>query len=142
MKRAASGAAVLAVFVLLVAACGGGSKKSEEGETEGGKATVAGVSANDHGSKEVSDEAEVELDDFYFEPTVLKGKAGSTVKLELKNEGGVEHNFTIDSQQIDQDVEAGEDAEVTVTIPASGELSFYCKYHKSMGMAGALEPSG
>jgi plastocyanin len=43
---------------------------------------------------------------------------------------------------IDQDLEAGEDAKVTVTIPQSGEVSFYCKYHKSQGMAGALSASG
>jgi plastocyanin len=127
--------------VLLAAGCGGygGSKsKSSSSESEGGKTTVAGVSANNHGTKSVSGEAEVELDDYYFEPTVLKGKPGSSVTLELKNEGSVEHNFTIDSQGIDKDLEAGEDAKVSVTIPKSGVVSFYCKYHKSMGMAGAL----
>jgi plastocyanin len=106
------------------------------------KTTIAGLSANDHGVKQVSGEAEVELDDFYFEPTVLKGKPGAKVTLELKNEGKTEHNFSIDDQMIDQDLEAGESAKVTVTIPQSGEVSFYCKYHKSQGMAGALSASG
>jgi plastocyanin len=64
------------------------------------------------------------------------------VTLELKNEGKTEHNFSIDDQMIDQDLEAGESAKVTVTIPQSGEVSFYCKYHKSQGMAGALSASG
>jgi plastocyanin len=41
----------------------------------------------------------------------------------------------------DQDVDAGEKAEVTVTIPQSGKLAFYCKYHKQLGMAGALGAS-
>ena len=72
----------------------------------------------------------MELDDYYFKPTVLKGSPGQKVTLELENEGSVEHNFTIDSQGIDKDLEAGEDAKVTVTIPKSGALSFYCKYHK------------
>jgi plastocyanin len=131
--------------VLLAAGCGGygGSKsKSSSSESEGGKTTVAGVSANNHGTKSVSGEAEVELDDYYFEPTVLKGKPGQKVTLELENEGKVEHNFSIASQGVDQDVEAGEDAKVTVTIPKSGALSFFCKYHKSMGMAGALTSGG
>jgi plastocyanin len=136
---------MLGLAVVLVAAgCGGYGGKSKSSSTEssggggGGKTTIAGVPANNHGTKSVSGEAEVELDDYYFEPTVLKGKPGSSVTLELKNEGSVEHNFTIDSQGIDKDLEAGEDAKVSVTIPKSGVVSFYCKYHKSMGMAGAL----
>ena len=142
MKRA-----FLAVaFVVLVAAgCGGSSKTtSSSGGSEGGggKKTIAGVPANDHGNKNVSGEAEVELDDFYFEPTVMHGKPGSQVTLELKNEGSTEHNFSIDSEGINKDVEAGEDAKVTVTFPKSGVLSFYCEYHKSMGMAGALAAGG
>ena len=137
VRRAALAFGVLA---LLAAGCGG-SKKSESGESEGQKTTIAGVSANDHGSKRVSGSAEVELDDYYFEPTVLEGAPGSKVKLELKNEGSVEHNLSIDAQKIDQDVDAGESASVTVTIPQSGEISLYCKYHKSKAMAGALAAS-
>jgi plastocyanin len=90
----------------------------------------------------VSGTTEVELDDYYFEPTVLKGKPGAKVTLELKNEGKVEHNFSLDAQHIDKDLDAGKSATVTVTLPQSGELSFYCKYHKSRGMAGALAASG
>ena len=141
MKRAFLAVAFL---VLLAAGCGGSSSGSSSSESGGGggKKTIAGVPANDHGSKNVSGEAEVELDDFYFEPTVLRGKPGSQVTLELRNEGSTEHNLTIDSQSIDKDVEAGEDAKVTVTFPKSGQLSFYCKYHKNMGMAGALAAGG
>jgi plastocyanin len=145
MKRAILSAATVMLLASTAAGCGGGSSKSAsttESSGGGGKKTIAGVQANDHGSKAVSRETEVELDDFYFKPTVLQGKAGSRVTLELKNEGSTEHNFSIDSQGIDKDVEAGEDAKVTVTIPQSGEISFYCKYHKSMGMAGALAVGG
>ena len=138
MARLLPAASALTALLFLVAGCGG-SKKSE---TEGAKTTIAGVSANDHGTKEVSGKTELELDDHYFEPTVLTGKPGARVTLELKNEGSVEHNFSIDSQGIDKDVEAGESAVITVTIPRSGAVSFYCKYHKSMGMAGALETTG
>ena len=141
MKGALAAACALLLVGLLTAGCGG-SKKSGAGESEGMKKTIAGVSANDHGTKAVSGETEVELDDFYFEPTVLKGKPGAKVTLELKNEGKTEHNFSIDDQMIDQDLEPGKDAKVTVTIPPSGEVSFYCKYHKSKGMAGALSASG
>jgi plastocyanin len=142
MTRGVSGAAFLCVLTVFAVGCGGSKKSEAGGESEGKKATIAGISANDHGTKQVSGETEVELDDYYFEPTVLKAKPGSKVKLELKNEGKVEHNISIDDQNLDQDLEPGESATVTVMVPQSGEVSFYCKYHKSMGMAGALAASG
>jgi plastocyanin len=144
MKRAITAGAIL-MLAAAAAGCGGSSKSTSTGESGGGgggKKTIAGVPANDHGSKNVSGEAEMELDNFYFDPTLLRGKPGSQVTLELKNESSTEHNFSIDAQGIDKDVEAGEDAKVTVRFPKSGELSFYCKYHKTMGMAGALAAGG
>jgi plastocyanin len=128
---------LLAVVTVLAAGCGGGS---DEGEGEGGTTTIAGVAASDHGTTDAAgmDELSVELDDNYFEPTVIKGSPGQKLKLELENEGSAEHNFGLTDQGIDQDVEAGEKAEVTVTIPESGEISFVCKYHEQLGMAGAL----
>ena len=67
---------------------------------------------------------------------------GIGVTLELKNEGKTEHSFTVDLQGIDKDIEPGDEGEVTVSIPKSGVISFYCKYHKSSGMAGALAVEG
>jgi plastocyanin len=144
--------AVLALgLVPLLAGCGssGSSSTTTEssgggGESEGGTTTVGGLQANNHGTKsvETSGKTEVELDDFYFEPTVLEGTPGQKVMLELKNEGKVEHSFTVDSQGIDKDIEPADEGEVAVTIPESGAISFYCKYHKSSGMAGALAVEG
>jgi plastocyanin len=150
MKR---GVVIVAACLLLLAAagCGSSSSSSSGGTTTegsggggGGQKTIAGVQANDHGTKvvEAKGKTEVELDDFYFKPTVLEGKPGEKVKLELKNEGNTEHSFTIDSQGIDQDIQPGDEAEVDVTIPKSGVVSFYCKFHKSSGMAGALAVTG
>jgi plastocyanin len=130
---------LVAALVLVAAGCGGGGGGESE-EDEGGTTSIAGVAANDHGTADATgkDELEVELDDNYFEPTVIKGTPGSQLKLELENEGGSEHNFSLSDQNIDQDVEPGEKADVTVTVPQSGEVSFVCKYHEQLGMAGAL----
>ena len=144
------GVVIVAGALLLLAAAGCGSSSSNSsgttsegsGSGSGGQKTIAGVKANDHGTKTVAKETEVELDDYYFEPTVIQGKAGQKVSLELKNEGKVEHSFTIDSQGIDKTLGPGEDAKVTVMIPPSGAVSFYCKFHKSSGMAGALAVKG
>jgi plastocyanin len=149
MRRALMFAA-LALTVAAAAGCGGSSGGSNAGSTSepsgsgggGGQINAAGVQANNHGSKSASGETKVELDDYYFEPTVLKGSAGQKVTLELENEGSAEHTFTVDSQGIDKELQPGDEAKVTVTIPKSGAVSFYCKFHKTEGMAGALVANG
>jgi uncharacterized cupredoxin-like copper-binding protein len=90
---------------LIATAC----SQSESEEADAGTITVAGMSANDHGTKDVSGESELdlELDDFYFEPTLLTGTAGQTVTIELENEGDAKHNFSLPDQAVDQDVESG-----------------------------------
>ena len=146
------------VFVLAVAlvgsACskksstttptGGASETTTEAsptETESeGSITIGSDSANDHGTKDVSGQSsfELELDNFYFDPTALKGTAGAQLTLELKNESSALHNFSLPDQNVDQDVQPGQSVEVTVTIPQSGFAEFFCKYHKASGMVGEL----
>jgi plastocyanin len=145
--------AAMTLAVVAAAGCGGYGGGSKAGSTSegsgsggggggGGQINAAGVQANDHGSKSASGETKVELDDYYFEPTVLKGSPGQKITLELENEGSAEHTFTVDAQGVDQELEPGDEAKVTVTIPKSGAISFYCKFHKDEGMAGALVANG
>jgi plastocyanin len=136
------GVLALAVLLLGTACSKSNSSSTAEGGEGGGSITLpGGDTAENHGTADLSgkDEADVELDDFYFDPTVITGDPGSKVKLDLENEGSTEHNFSIDDQKLDQDVEPGEKQEVTITIPKSGEVEFYCKYHRSSGMAGELK---
>jgi plastocyanin len=129
------------VLVLAVAGCG--ESKSAGGHTgTGSRVRIAGLEANDHGTKQVGEEAVLTLHDYYFSPTVIEAKFGSKVTLELRNAGQVEHNFSVPAQGISKNLAPGEDAEVTVRIPVGGAVSFFCSFHKSEGMAGALEPSG
>ena len=95
---------------------------------------------NDKGTGTVKDggDLEMELDDFYFGPTFVTGPAGAKVKVDLSNEGEKAHTFTIDSAKIDQRLDPGQKATVEVTLPASGNLAFYCKFHVSGGMQGAF----
>src|SRR6516165_8313528 len=114
----------------------------------GAGATVAGKSkppvkltgkVNNHGTKAVKGTSiEVEQDDYYFEPTFIKAKPGSSVTIELKNEGKTEHNFSITDTTISQDVMPDQKATVTVTVPASGHLAFFCRFHQTFGMQGAI----
>ncbi|HXF71927.1 MAG TPA: cupredoxin domain-containing protein [Actinomycetota bacterium] len=144
-------AAVLAL-ALLASACGGGAASGGGGggsspsaaggsSPSGGALTIGGEEANDHGSRDVSGETEVRLeaDDFYFEPTVLEGSAGQQLTIEVENEGNATHTFTIDEQGIDEELSPGGSATVTVTFPDSGQVVFYCRFHRTQGMLGALE---
>ena len=130
------------VLILALAACGGSSKSKESEQAT--TTTIGGQAVESHGTKDVSGETgkvEIEMYDYYFEPTVLKGTPGQKVTLELKNTGNNAHTFTVSEQSVDQEVQPGDEAEADVTFPQSGELTFVCKFHQSSGMVGALEPS-
>ena len=119
--------------VLVAAACGGDNSGSSAPASIPGK-------VNSHGTKDVKDgqTLEMEADDYYFGPTFLKGPAGAKVTLELQNEGKAKHTFTIDDQKIDQQLDPDARATVSVTLPASGTLVYYCHFHQNQGMQGAL----
>jgi plastocyanin len=143
--RGALGFTAALALVLALAACGGYGSSDKGDEGEGGSTTIGGMTAELHGTKDVSDETgkvEIEMYDDYFEPTVLKGTPGQTVTLELKNEGANPHTLTISDQNVDQEVQPGDEAEADVTFPETGELTFVCRFHESKGMIGALEVSG
>jgi plastocyanin len=138
---------LIAAALALSASCGGGSEDGggEPAESSGGTVTLDGIPANDHGTEEVSGTVGVEVGDYYFEPTVLVGAPGSTIKLELTNNGALEHNITADIPQVDaavpldQDIRSGGGtATVELTFPDSGQFVFICKYHEGKAMAGAL----
>jgi plastocyanin len=141
---------LLVVASLGVAACGGSSYDSSSSSsssttkaTSGGGYGSGGGSSNTTASNSASGKkVEVEMYDNYFGPKTISGKPGSTVTVELKNEGQREHNFKIDGQKAaDADVEPGEDGKATVKIPSSGSVQFYCEYHKGLGMVGTVKAS-
>ena len=133
-------------LVFVAAGCGGSSKSSSSDESESTTSTtIMGTQVQSHGVKDVSSESgkvEVELDDYYFDPTILKGTPGQKVELELKNEGKTTHTFTIAEQSINKEIQPGDETEVEVTFPKSGALKFVCTFHQSQGMVGALVTSG
>jgi plastocyanin len=130
--------AVFFALALGLSACS--SDSSSSGGDEGGTISLGGKTANDHGTQAVSgDDIDVEVDSFYFEPTVLTGTAGAKVTINLANDSSTVHNFSLTEQTIDTDVPASGDASVTVTFPSSGTVVFFCKYHQGNGMVGALQ---
>ena len=147
--RIAGTVAVALTLGLVATACGqeptvrGGGGQPTDQET-GGDATFDITQAEDHGAVDLSGQSEtsLELDDFYFEPTVLMGEPGQTLSIELENEGNAPHTFTIESADVDEELQPGDKVEADVTFPDSGALTFICRFHAGQGMQGALSVSG
>lgn len=95
---------------------------------------------NDHGTKDASGQARIELeaDNYYFSPTFVRGKPGQKLTLTIKNESGTTHNFSATAAGVATDIPAHGSVEIAVTLPPSGVLAFFCKYHSGQGMNGEL----
>jgi uncharacterized cupredoxin-like copper-binding protein len=110
----------------------------------GAKTKVAGLTANYHGTKNVSGDrtARVELEDFYFTPTVLRGRPGQRMTLIVENESQTPHTFTTSDKQLDVQLQPGGIARLAIRFPKSGNMSFFSTGHERQGMAGGLTVSG
>jgi plastocyanin len=102
-----------------------------------------GQQVNNKGSKDVSTKSkatlEVELDDYYFQPTFIKAKPGEQLTLKVKNDGSTEHTFTSDALSVDKQLAPEKSVKFTITVPSSGEVfQFHCQFHEAMGMVGAV----
>ena len=81
---------------------------------------------------------EVELDDYYFAPTFLRGDPGQRLTLAIENASSTLHTVTIPALRIDRDVPPKGKAELAVVFPASGVIHLFCKIHEALGMNGEL----
>jgi len=97
--------------------------------------TDKGVKTATGGS--ISIEADNDNGQFYFDPSCVKA-TGQSVSVTIKNVGNVLHNFSITSLGINKDIQKGQSVTVSVKLPASGTLTFFCEYHHTSGMQGAF----
>ena len=148
--------ALLTIVILGVAACSSGNTAAEPtptattaptstiGTASGGCPASSGLPANVnvHGSAAASgNQLSIEASDFFFSPTCVTGVPSGTITLTVHNGGQTLHNVSITSLNIDMDVASGQTIKVKVKM-GSTPLVFFCKYHQSSGMLGALLPSG
>jgi plastocyanin len=107
----------------------------------GSRITLDGRTILNRGTVDVGGQTAEDLQtrSYFFDPTVFAGSGGQTITLSIHNTTDTTHNFSLPQQQIDQDVPPGQTVQVSVTLPASGELVFFCRFHRSRGMLGALE---
>jgi cytochrome c oxidase subunit 2 len=116
-------AVLLLVLALAFAACGGDDADESTDTTAAAGGSGGSVSLT--------------AKDFEFSPQDLSISAGDSI--ELTNDGGAEHNFSIDGEGIDVDAEAGASATVDTSGLAAGTYDYFCKYHSGQGMTGTLE---
>jgi plastocyanin len=127
---------LLAAVVILAAGCGSGSSTA----SSGAPVQLSGTTAN-KGTKDVSGSSvDIELNDYSFSPTFLRGGSpGSTLTVHLTNKGKNPHTFTSAALGADKTVNPGESADVQVKLPQSGASEFHCTFHQqSNGMQGAF----
>jgi plastocyanin len=131
-----------------VAACGSPSSGGQAGSPSGlasagpGCAALAGLSGDidDRGAAAAHGQTTtITVGDSFFQPTCLTALPAGSVTLTIRNDGSALHNITVEAQGIDQDVEAGKSITVRVAV-VSTAVPYYCKYHRTSGMQGALIP--
>lgn len=86
-----------------------------------------------------SDAIAITLHDDEFAPDVLRLEAGTNVSVEVRNEGGNDHNFTIDDLDLSTGtVEPGSVVTAMFTVP-NGGTGYHCTFHPSM--SGEIVPT-
>ena len=120
--------ALLAALTLLVAACSGDTTTTSE----------PAVPTGPTGSTGADEGLTIEAQDFQFSPSSSSGGAGETLTITVMNTGSASHTFTIDDAGIDEELAAGDSVDVDVTLPDSGSLRFYCRFHEGSGMEGEI----
>jgi plastocyanin len=144
--------ALLALIALAGVACGGSSSNPPRASAPSSHAGASSAAcpasaslpspANDHGAAAATGSTvSITATEFFFAPTCVTDLRAGTVTLSVHNAGRALHNLTIQSLGVDKDVPVGQTITVTVQI-GSSPLPFFCKYHRSSGMVGALLPSG
>ncbi|EJQ59993.1 cupredoxin domain-containing protein [Bacillus mycoides] len=81
---------------------------------------------------------EVELNDDYFNPSIITVPAGKTTTLLLKNKGNREHTFTVKKLGIDAEVPSGKEITITVKPETPGTYELICRFHYLKGMDGKV----
>ena len=109
-------------------------------QPDGQMITLGPLTFANHGTKDVTGQAELDLEayTYYFAPTFLRGVPGQRLTLEVENDSETVHNLSIPEQHVDQDIPPKGTVKVEVTIPPSGAVRFFCKFHAPLGMNGEL----
>jgi plastocyanin len=123
---------LFASLVATLAAATACSSSSSSSAASGASGQVTTGDASGQSSFDVS------ANNYFFNPNQISGTAGQKVTFHITNDGDTTHNFSIDAQSINENINAGQSTDVQVTFPSSGTVEFYCSIHRSLGMTGEL----
>lgn len=134
-RRARATAAALGL--LAAAGCAGNSGPPAPVSIPG---AVVNKGVMDDSAQAQAVTATIKVGDSWFSPTFIKAAPGARITVQLTDTGQIAHTFTVDSQKVDVVLDkAGQHRTITLVMPAGGQpVVFYCKYHQSAGMQGAL----
>jgi plastocyanin len=115
-------ARVIAILLAgaLLAACGGND--------------AGGGAARDNGEPSSGTTSTITMRDDEFVPSTATIAVGD---VDLVNEGETPHNFTIEGQGVDVDVDPGTTTTQSIDL-AAGTYTIFCAFHRSDGMQGSL----
>lgn len=132
------------VVVAVAAACGSSSNEgsgspSAQGTTPA--ATTPAPTATSSTPANCQDQTgesvfELVMQNTQFSPSCAIAKSSQDIKIE--NKDGILHNFSITGTSIDVDVQPDQTFNGKSAGLAPGTYSFFCKYHKSLGMIGTV----
>jgi plastocyanin len=132
---------VLAIALsLATAACSSDSTPSSSGTTAPPPASPSASPTADQGGSGGggggnSATIDAGANGFVFTPSTVSIVQGG--KLTVKNAGTVPHTFTIQSEDINEVMQPGQSAKITISL-APGTYPFVCTFHQSSGMTGTL----
>lgn len=93
---------------------------------------------NDEGTgKAKGKKVTIETVDFAFDKTFVEVEP-TKVKVKIVNDTSTPHTFTIEDQDVDKVMRPGKRAKVKVQVDGSEPVVFFCRFHESVGMQGAL----
>ena len=78
------------------------------------------------------------VDDYFFEPRVIQGRAGQRLRLQIDNAASTLHNLSAPRLGFDRDLPPKSRVEIDVMVPLSGPIEFFCKFHGPLGQRGQL----
>jgi plastocyanin len=139
---------VAVTLALLAAGCRGGATPTGTPTAESpAETTITPESPSPEGFVPAADcedatvggaNVTVRLEDNVFDPPCLVVLGGQNLR--LVNEGANLHNFSVEETQLDVDVETGTTESIEAigqSVPA-GTFTFFCKYHRDLGMEGDI----
>jgi plastocyanin len=129
----------IAVFLVLVAPVAGGCSHSHAATCASEIRAVAPVT--NRGTRAAPGTTlTVDAANAAFAPTCFDEVPRGAVTLRVRNTGKSLHNVQVTAQHVDVDVAPGRTVAVHLRV-AGAPVVYVCKYHRSLGMVGVLEPS-